>query len=157
MITKASALVAVGLALTVAACGSSGSSGPTESSLKTAFAANKVVLTALGNDVSAGVTHARGQTDLALASQFSALSTRATAEVAALKALKAPTKFNAPLTALEDAVSKAGDDLHSIAAAANAHDATSAKTATESLILDSRVAKSTDNALSAQLGLPTAP
>jgi hypothetical protein len=155
MITKASALASAGIALTLAACG--GSSGPSQSSFRSAFAANKTALTALGNDVGSDVTHARGQTDLSLASQFSALATRATAEVATLRALKAPDKFKAPLGTLADGVAKAADDIHSIAAAANAHDATAAKTATESLVLDATAVKSADNALSAQLGLPTTP
>ena len=155
MIRTSAALVAFGLALTVAACG--GSSGPSESSFKTAYAASKTQLTALGNDVGNDVNNAKGQTDASLAAQFTALSTRATAEVAALKALKTPAKYQAPLTTLEDALASTAGDIHSIASAANAHDANGAKTATESLLLDAKAVKGADNALSSELGLPITP
>jgi hypothetical protein len=148
------------LALVLAGCGGSSSStgtGPTVSSFKAAFAAEKAQLKVLGTDVGTAVEGAAKQTDTALASQFQSLASRATALAGSLGQLSAPAQYKAELAALQSSVTQVAGALHSFEAAAAAHDAAAAKAAVETLVADAQQVKSTDNALSAKLGIPTSP
>jgi hypothetical protein len=148
-----SAVLVAGL-LAFTGCG--GSSEPSTSSFKSAFSAQKTKLRVLGADAGAAVEGAGKQTDSALLSQFQSLASRATSMAGALGQLDAPSKYKAELAMPQSSVTQVADALHSIEAAA-AHDASAAKAASETLVADAQQVKSTDNTLSAKLGLPTSP
>jgi hypothetical protein len=130
----------------------------TEASLatfKSEFQAQKITLTALGKAVGAAVEGASHHTDEALAKQFRSLASRATTLAGSLGQLNAPTAYKAELSTLQSSVTQVAGTLHSIEAAAAAHDATAAKAGGESIVADAEQVKSADNKLSAKLGLPT--
>jgi hypothetical protein len=159
---RISSLLIIGL-LALAGCGSSKSStttstGPSPTALfKAAFAADKAKLTKLGEDVGAAVEGAKSQTDNALMNQFQSLGSRATVLSGALSQLEAPAQFKGELATLQSSVTQVAGSLHAIEAAAAANDAAAAKAAAEALVANAQEVKTSDNALSAKLGLPTSP
>jgi hypothetical protein len=136
---------------------SSTSTGPSASTFKTGFAAETTKLRALGTDVATAVVGAPKQTDAVLASQFQSLASRATVLAGSLGQLAAPTQDSAELSSLQSSITQVAGTLHSIEAAAAAHDSAAAKGAAETLVADAQQIKTQDNALSAKLGLPTSP
>jgi hypothetical protein len=141
--------------LAIAGCGSS--SEPSTSSFKKAFAAQKAKLKQLGTEVGSAVEGASKQSDNVLVGQFEGLASRATVLAGALGQLDAPAKYKSELATLQSAITQVAGALHSIEAAAAAHDAAAAKAGGEVLVADAQQVKSSDNALSAKLGLPTSP
>jgi len=149
--------VLVVLSLVIAGCGSSGSTtapGPTTAEFKSAYAAQKVTLKSLGEDVGTAVAAAPKKSDAALTSEFRALASRATALAGSFGQLNVPTQYKADLAALQSSVTQVAGSLHSIEAAAAAGDAQAAKAAAEALVADAQQVKSADSTLSAKLGLP---
>jgi hypothetical protein len=153
------ALLVCLLALALAGCGtsSSTSTGPTTASFKAAFSAEKVKLKSLGENVGSAVEGAGKKSDAALMAQFQELASRATELAGSLGQLAAPDKFKTALATLQSSVTQVAGALHSIEAAAAAHDAAAAKAGAETLVADAQQVKSSDNALSTALGLPTSP
>jgi hypothetical protein len=149
--------------LALAGCGggsgttASTSTEPSLSAFKTAFAAQKATLRALGTDVGSAVTGANHQTDAALFTQFQGLASRATALAGALGQLSPPSQYKSDLAALQSSITQVAGALHGIEAAAAAHDVSAAKAAADTLVADAQQVKSDDDALSAKLGLPVTP
>jgi len=145
----ATAITLLGLAL--ADCG--GSSAPSLSAFKSGFSTEKAQFRKLGLDLQTA-TQARSKTDAALASELTALATRAEQTRAQLTKLDAPSKFKANLSKLESRFGAVGTDLKQIAGAATKHDAATARAATMMLLRDAATVKSADVALTSGLGLP---
>jgi hypothetical protein len=160
-------LIPVGLiigALALAGCGGSSSSGttstssePSTSAFTSAFKVQKAKLKALGEAVGAGVTGAAHKTDAELTAEFKILASRATELSGALGQLEAPAKFRGDLATLQSSLTQVAGTLHSIEAAAAAHDAGAAKAGGEAIVAEAEQVKSDDNALSSKLSIPTSP
>lgn len=146
----ATAVTLLGLAL--ADCG--GSSAPSLSAFKSGFSTEKAQFRKLGLDLQTAITQARSKTDVALASELTALATRAEQTRAQLTKLDAPSKFKPNLSKLESGFGAVGTDLNQIAGAATKHDAATARAATMMLLRDAATVKSADVALTSGLGLP---
>lgn len=153
---RASSVLLVMLVV-LAGCGSSASSEPNSSAFKSAFAAQKKTLSALGSDVGAAVEGANRLTDVELTKQFEGLAARATTLASTLGQLEAPKKFKVEIAELQSSLTQVAGTLHSIQAAAAAHDATAAKAGGEAIIVNARQVKTVDDRLSARLGLSSAP
>jgi len=146
------------LLLVLSGCGSSsGGSEPDTSAFKTAFAAQKKTLSALGKDVGAAVEGANQLNDAELVKQFEGLATRATTLAGTLAQLEVPKKFKVELSELQSSLTQVAGTLHSIEAAAAAHDAVAAKVGGEAIVVNARQVKTVDDRLSARLGLPSSP
>jgi hypothetical protein len=148
-------LVALLALVLLAGCG--GSSEPSTSSFKSAFSAQKAKLKTLGTEVGTAVEGASKKTDDDLVIEFRSLASRATVLAGALGQLEAPSKYKSELATLQSSLTQVAGALHSIEAAAAAHDGNAAKAGGEELVADAQQVKSSDNALSAKLGLPTNP
>ncbi len=131
-------LAALLAAAALIGCGSSGSSQPSASDAKAAYAPLRVQIVAIGGSIGAAITAANRETDVQLESAFSALAARGRAAVARLDSLKVPDSLVAKRDALRDAIDKGTGDLSDIATAARAHDAAAARTAAEQLVSDSQ-------------------
>lgn len=151
---RTASLAAMLLTVVLTGCGSSSSSTPSLSSFKQGFATAKAQFAKLGSDLGTSIQKAGAKTDVQLAAEFDQLSSRAKAQAAALRKLDAPAKFKSELSQLSSSLDAVATDLGGIATAANAHDATKAKTATTTLLADATKVKAADNALTKQLGLP---
>jgi hypothetical protein len=151
---KRTASVAASLALVLAGCGSS--AAPSLSSFKHGFAASKAKFAKLGSDLGTTIEKAGAKTDVQLAAELDRLAARAKTQAAALRKLDPPAKFKSELTQLSSGLDSVSTDLRSIAGAANAHNATQAKSATKTLLGDATKVKAADTALTKQLGLPKA-
>jgi hypothetical protein len=145
-------LAGVAVAIALAGCG--GSSGPSLSTFKSDYAAQKKSFDALGHDLQAAITQASGKTDAQLATQFSGLATRAKQEATSLSKLKPTNKYKADLQGVVNGFDAVSSDLSSISTAATQHNATQAKSATEKLIQDAAKVKSSDTAITSGLHLP---
>jgi len=108
--------------------------------------------TKIGNDLGTAIQGANKETDAALAATFTSLATRARAVVADLNELETPQESRAEVTALVGALSTGAQDIDAIATAAHAHDASSARSATETLVRDSPAIKAAREALEAEIG-----
>lgn len=115
---------------------------------KTATAAT----TKIGEDLGTAIQGADKETDAALAATFTSLATRARSVVADLNALDTPQESRAEVTALVGALTTGAQDIDAIATAARAHDASSARSATETLVRDSPAIKAAREALEAEIG-----
>jgi TolA-binding protein len=140
------------LALVLAGCG--GSSSPSLSAFKSGFAANKQSFHSLGVDLQHAIATAQTKTDAQLASEIGSLATRAKQQAASLSKLNPPPRYKADLQKLESGFRSVASDLGQIATAATKHDATTARSATLSLIHDASVVKAGDTAISSGLHLP---
>jgi hypothetical protein len=139
-------------AVVLAGCG--GSSGPSLSSFKSGFAADKAQFTKLGTDLATSVEKAGSQSNAELASAFAALSQRATQQASQLGKLDPPAKYKDDLDQLKARFTTVATDLSEIATAATKGDPQAAKAATEKLVQDAAKVKSSDTALTGALGLP---
>jgi hypothetical protein len=148
--TMATIAVTAGVAL--AGCG--GSSGPSLSTFKSDYSAQKAQFTTLGKDLASAITSAPKETNSTLATEFQALSTRASAQAANLRKLNVPSKYKAEVSSLATSFDTIGSDLHAVAAAAASGNADAAKSAAEKLVEDAAALKTTDKTLTQQLGLP---
>jgi hypothetical protein len=143
------------LAILLAGCG--GSSGPSLSAFKSGFAKEQAQFVKLGADLQTVLTQARGQTDVQLATELSALSARAKQQASQLTKLIPTPKFKTDLKTLATSLDVVGSDLSQIAAAATKHDAKTAKALTPTLIQHASLVKASDAALTKGLGLPATP
>ena len=141
---------AVLLALALAGCGG----GPSLSAFKNGFATDKSQFTKLGSDLAAAIQSARNQTNTELASEFGALSSRAKQQAAQLRKLDLPSKFAAQVKTLAGDFDAVGADLGSIASAAKAADAGTARAAYARLLQHAAALRTVDRALTGALGLP---
>lgn len=151
---RAVACAAVIAALALAGCG--GSSGPSLSAFKKGFASEKASFRQLGLDLQGAITGAKAKTDAQLATEIGGLATRASAQASTLAKLDPPAKYKTPLANLVAGFRSVATDLRAIAAAAVKHDATQAKTATETLLGDAAKVKTADDTITKGLGLPAA-
>jgi hypothetical protein len=149
---KKPVITAVLLAIGLSGCG--GSSAPSLKAFKSGFAANKQSCHSLGIDLQQSIATAQNKTDTQLASEISALATRAKQQGASLGKLNAPGRYKSDLSKLSAGFNAVAADLHQIAAAATKHDAATARAATLALIHDAATVKSGDAAISAGLRLP---
>lgn len=108
--------------------------------------------TKIGDDLGTAIQGADKQTDAALAADFTSLASRARGVVGDLNALETPQESRAEVTALVGALTTGAQDLDAIATAARAHDASSARSATQTLVQDSPAIKSAKEALEAEIG-----
>lgn len=109
--------------------------------------------TKIGDDLGTAIQGADQETDAALAATFTSLATRARGVVADLNALETPQESRAEVTALVGALTTGAQDLDAIATAARAHDASSARSATQTLVQDSPAIKTAKEALEAEIGV----
>lgn len=140
------------LTVALAACG--GSSGPSLSSFKSGFAADKTQFSKLGTDLGGAVAGAGAKSNSQLAIEFGSLASRATRQAGQLRKLKPPSKYKTELARLAAGIDIVAADLRTIAAAATAGDANAAKAAAETLAQNAAKVKAADQALTGQLGLP---
>jgi hypothetical protein len=145
---------AIASAATIALAGCGGSSGPSLSAFKTAYAAQKVSFSALGNQLGAAITGAAKKTNAELATEFGTLAHGATQQAAALRKLDAPSKYKAELDSLATSFDTVAADLKGISTDASTGNANGAKTLAEKLVVASAALKTTDTKLTQQLGLP---
>ena len=108
--------------------------------------------TQIGDDLGTAIQGASKQTDAALAAEFTSLASRARGVVSDLNALQTPLQSRAEVTALAGALTTGAQDLDAIATAARAHDASSARSATQTLVQDSPAIKTAKEALEAEIG-----
>jgi len=133
----------------VAGCGSSDKKDDGTAAYKTAYKAESARIKKLGVDLAAAIQSASKKTDDQIVAQFQALATRAHVEASNLGNLNPPAKFQADNAALQTALSRAATDLDEIVKAARKHSYNDAKTATETLVGDSPIVKSTRDKLDA--------
>jgi hypothetical protein len=107
--------------------------------------------TKIGDEIGTSIQAADTQTDAQLAATFTDLASRARAVVADLNALAPPADDKAKVNALVSALGTGAQDLDAIATAARANDASSARSATVTLVRDSPSIKAAKDALDAQL------
>ena len=107
--------------------------------------------TKIGNEIGTSIEAADTQTDAQLAATFTDLASRARAVVADLNALEPPADDKAKVNALVSALGTGAQDLDAIAAAARSNDASSARSATVTLVRDSPAIKAAKEALEAEL------
>ncbi len=122
---------------------------------KTAATAATAETTKIGDDLGTAIQGAGKETDAALAATFTNLASRARGVVANLNALETPQDSRAEVTALVGALTTGAQDLDAIATGARAHDASSARSATQTLVRDSPAIKAAKDALEAKLGTGT--
>jgi hypothetical protein len=144
---------AIVAALALGGCG--GSSGPSLSSFKSGFSADKKQFTKLGTDLAAAITGANKKTDDQLATELTALAGRAKQQATQLSKLNPPSKYKSQLGNLKAGFNAVSADLTSISAAAAKHDSTAAGNATRTLLGDAAKVKTADTSLSKALGIPT--
>ena len=119
---------------------------------KTGAKAATTETTKIGEDLGTAIQGADKQTDAALAAEFGRLATRARGVVGDLNALETPQASRAEVTALVGALTTGAQDLDAIATAARAHDASSARSATQTLVQDSPAIKTAKEALESEIG-----
>ena len=119
---------------------------------KTGAKAATAETTKIGEDLGTAIQGADKQTDAALAAEFGRLATRARGVVGDLNALETPQASRAEVTALVGALTTGAQDLDAIATAARAHDASSARSATQTLVQDSPAIKTAKEALESEIG-----
>ena len=153
MKTPSLASGAVLVGLLIAGCGGS-SKPPSLSEFKSGFQADKVQFRQLGLDLQRAIVGAKGETDAQLATELSTLSTRSSDQATRLKKLNPPPKFKGELQSLVAAFNAVSVDLKAISQAAAKHDATGARSETETLLKDAAKVKSSDDSLTSGLGLP---
>jgi hypothetical protein len=135
-----------------AGCG--GSSGDSsKDDFKKQFAPVDTELKAEGRDVAKAFETAKGKTDAELADAFDRLATRLDASISKLKAIKPTDALKADYARLQKQFTQVHKDLDDIASAARAHNAGTARTATERAVSDSAVIKKTANKVRKALGL----
>ncbi len=143
--------------MAIAGCGSGKSSSSTSQvDFKTGLATTQQAFRKLGTDIAKDITGAGTKTDTQLAKEFGGLATRAGQQATQLAALKAPARYTQRMTNLVAGFHAIKIDLAKISTAATQHDATSAETATRSLLVDAAKIKTADTSLSKDLGLPPA-
>jgi hypothetical protein len=120
---------------------------------KTGAKAATTETTKIGDDLGTAIQDASKQTDAALAAQFTSLASRARGVVGDLNALETPQASRAEVTALVGALTTGAQDLDAIATAARAHDASSARSATQTLVQDSPAIKTAKDALETEIGV----
>jgi hypothetical protein len=150
--TKPVVAGAITLALAVAGCG--GSSAPSLSAFKAGFKTDKATFRQLGLDLQKAITGAQAKTDAQLATEISALASRASAQASAIAKLNPPAKYKADAHQLAAGFRAVSADLSAIAHAAVKHDAATAKSATVTLLHDAAKVKTSDDAITKGLGLP---
>jgi len=123
-----------------------------EAAFKKGATAATAETTKIGEDLGTAIQGASRQTDAALAATFTSLAGRARGVVSDLNALETPQETRAEVTALVGALTTGAQDLDAIATAARANDASSARSATETLVRDSPAIKAAKDALDAELG-----
>jgi hypothetical protein len=141
------------LLLTGALAGCGGSSGPSLSSFKSGFAADKAQFRKVGTDLGAAIQTASGKSDSALATEFASLSARATTQAAQLRKLQPPAKYKTAVGQLASSFDTVANDLHTISGAATSHDAATARSASATLVRDALKLQKIDKSVSGQLGL----
>jgi len=124
-----------------------------EAAFKKGAKAATTETTKIGDDLGTAIQGADKQTDAALAAEFTSLASRARGVVGDLNALETPQASRAEVTALVGALTTGAQDLDAIATAARAHDASSARSATTTLVQDSPAIKTAKEALEAEVGV----
>ena len=146
-------VAAVAIAALAAGCGGDGGDDAKQDTAKFESGAKAATAetTKIGSDIGTAIQAAPNETDAELAATFTDLASRARAVVADLNALDPPAASRAKVNALVGALGTGAQDLDAIATAARAHDASSARAATETLGRDSPAIKSAKDALDAEL------
>jgi hypothetical protein len=133
--------------------GSSGSSSTTATSdFNTAYASVSAQLKAVGTQIGTALTNARGQSNAALATEFSGLSAAFDAAKTKLAALSPPSADKAEFDALNSAMGNVSNDLHAIVAAAKSGDVAAARTAAQKFVTDAAPLKAARAALNQKTG-----
>jgi hypothetical protein len=143
-------LAAVATATLLAGCGGGGDDKDTAKFESGAKAATTET-TKIGTDIGTAIQTASKQTDAELAATFTDLASRARGVVADLNALDPPAASRAKVNALVSALGTGAQDLDAIGTAARGHDASSARSATQTLVGDSPPIKAAKDALDADL------
>ena len=136
------------LGTSLAACGSSGAS-PT---FTRDFRSQEAALTQLGRDLAGVIQGASQQTDLQLARQLKPLANRNEAVLRRLETLRPPSDLSTDYSALHSALSRRVTDLRAIVQGLKSHNAASAKSATQSLLIDSAAASTALRSIDSKLG-----
>jgi hypothetical protein len=149
--------VAVALAgvLAAGAAGCGGSSGPsTKETFTAGYKAQRTALNKVSDQIGQVLNGADGKTDEEVVTELRDVEGRYRALLVKLEALKAPDDLKADFGAVTKSARVLDDDLVAITGAAGAHDAASAKTATEQLVAHIPALKTAAAKLVKALGLP---
>jgi hypothetical protein len=136
------------LGVLLGACGSSAPS-PT---FTREFRSQEAELTRVSSQLRSVIRRASQVTDLQLARQLKPLATRSDEVVKRLETLQPPSSLSTDFDALRNALNRRVTDLHAIVQGLKAHDASFARSATQSLIVDSASAVSAQRRLDSKLG-----
>jgi hypothetical protein len=144
-VTKAKLIgVAAATCLALAACGGSSSSSSSTASLstfKTGFSTDQTQFRAYGTQLGKDITGAGSKTDDELATELSALATRAKQQASHIAQLNPPAKYKQQVDDMVAAFGAVSTDLTNISSAAAKHDAKGAEAATKTLVTDAAMSK----------------
>ncbi|MEA2191147.1 MAG: hypothetical protein QOI73_1268 [Solirubrobacteraceae bacterium] len=144
-------LAAVATATLLAGCGGGDDKNKDTAKFDSGAKAATTETTKIGTDIGTAIQTASKQTDAELAATFTDLASRARGVVADLNALDPPAASRAKVNALVSALGTGAQDLDAIGTAARGHDASSARSATQTLVGDSPPIKAAKDALDADL------
>jgi hypothetical protein len=145
------------VAAALAGCGgssSNSSSGPSLSTFKSGFQAQKASFTAIGTDLQTAIANASSTSPSKIATEFSSLASRTTQAASALRALKPPAKYQTEVGQLAAGFDAISADMTAVSTAAKHNDPTAARTAAAKLVTDSATIHNADLKLTHELGLP---
>jgi hypothetical protein len=146
-------LVSLTAALLAGCGGGSGDKG----AFKKDYTAVNDQLLRIGDTVGQALQNAPKTTDAMLAGEFSGFATQLDDVRRRVDALKPPADLRPQVDALSTAVAALSKDLRDIGHAANVHDTTKAREATQALIGDSRTARDARRALARKTGAKVGP
>lgn len=148
------AVAVMGLAIGVAACGSS---GPSTSDFKKQFSPLDAQTTQIGQQLTKTLQSAGSQNDAQLAAQLTPLATQLQGVNSKLRTLTPSSAVKSDFDQLRTELAQVGADLTGLAAAVRAHDAGTSRTDAQRLVTDGAVVKPTANKVRKALGLPQNP
>jgi hypothetical protein len=137
----------------LAGCGG----GSDDDSFKKDYKSVNDQLLRLGSSVGQALQNAPQTSDAMLAGEFSGFATQLDDVRRRVDALKPPSDLKPQVDALSTAVAALSKDLRDIGHAANVHDTTKAREATQALISDSRAARDARRALARKTGARVGP
>jgi len=139
------------LALVLAGCGDSATTGPSLTTFAAGFSKDRVEFRQLGGDLARALGGAHSRTDAQLATELAHLSKRARVQADRLKRLDPPPAYKDIVNKLTTGLTAVALDLRRISRASIRNDAQTASDATHALIAHSARVKAADVAISKAL------
>lgn len=148
----AAGVAVLAVALAIAACGGSSSSGHS-ASFKTGYASARSQLRQSSQAIGVAIQRAGSQSDGQIRSTFGGLASRWQTELSQLETLKPPSSVSAEFNTLTGAASRVESDLNAVISAAATHSYSAAQQAGASMVQDITTARQADAAISQKLRL----